>query len=55
MAQGDKLFWESSVEKASKQIYNTIRQKRKIAYITKRWMIIALILKILPDWIYNKL
>jgi len=54
MAQGSRLFWVSSVEKASRQIYKAIQLKRKVAYITKRWAIIAIIIKIIPDWIYNK-
>jgi short-subunit dehydrogenase len=55
MAQGNRLFWVSTVEKATKQIYRAIQRKRKVVYITKRWIIIALFLKLLPDWIYNKL
>lgn len=54
MAQGDYIFWVSSVEKAAGQIFRAIRLKRKVAYITKRWFLIALIMKLLPDWIYNK-
>ena len=54
MAQGDYLFWVSSVEKASQQIFRAIYSRRKVAYITKRWFLIALIMKLLPDWIYNK-
>ena len=54
MAQGDHLFWVSSVEKASKQIYNSIKAKRKVAYITRRWWFISLVMKFVPDCIYNK-
>jgi short-subunit dehydrogenase len=54
MAQGDNLIWVSSVEKAVKQIYKAIQLKRKVAYITKRWAIIAIIMRLIPDWIYNK-
>ncbi len=55
MAKGDNLFWVASVEKASKQIYNAILKKRKIVYITKRWKIIAIILKRIPNFIYDKM
>ena len=55
MAKGEGLFWVSSVEKASKQIYNAILNKRKIVYITKRWRIIATILKRIPNFIYDKM
>ncbi len=47
MAKGDGKFWVSTVEKASRQIVKATRNKKKIAYITKRWGIIALILRVL--------
>jgi short-subunit dehydrogenase len=55
MAQGDYVFWVSSVDKAVKQIYQAIKDKRKAAYITHRWAIIAFIMKLIPDWIYNRI
>ena len=54
MARGDNLFWVSSVEKASDQIFKAIRARKKVVYITRRWWIVALIIKMLPDWIYNR-
>lgn len=55
MAKGNGLFWVASVEKASKQIYAAIQKKRKIAYITKRWILVALILKLIPSSLYCKI
>ena len=55
MAKGSGLFWVASPEKAAIQIYLAIVGKRKHAYITKRWRIIAYLYKILPDWLYHKL
>ena len=55
MAKGEGLFWVATVEKASKQIYNAILKKRKIVYVTKRWRIIASILKRIPNFIYEKM
>jgi len=55
MAKGDGLFWVQPTRKAAQQIYNKIKQKKDIAYITKRWGIVALIVKHIPDWIYYKL
>jgi short-subunit dehydrogenase len=55
MAQGEGLFWIATPEKAAQQIYEAIVNKRSRAYITKRWRIIAWLLKILPDWLYNKI
>jgi len=55
MAKGEGLFWVASPEKAAKQIFKAIKSKRKHAYITKRWRIVAWLLMIMPDWLYNKL
>jgi short-subunit dehydrogenase len=52
MAKGDKLFWVMPVEKVAKQIFKAINKKRKVVYVTKRWGIIARILKVLPRFIY---
>ncbi len=55
MAQGDGLFWVASPQKAAAQIFTAIKKKKRHAYITKRWRLIGWILKILPDFLYNKL
>ena len=55
MAQGEGLFWMASVEKASNQMFKAIKAQRKIVYITKRWRLIAFIIRMLPGWIYNKI
>jgi len=55
MAKGDGLFWVASKEKAAIQIYNLIRKKSEIGYVSKRWAVIALILKIIPNFIYKKM
>ncbi len=54
MAKGERLFWVAPLEKAARQIFKAIKNKKKHAYITKRWRIIAWVLKVLPDWIYNR-
>jgi short-subunit dehydrogenase len=48
MAKGDKnkMFWMASPEKAAFQIYDGIRKKKKLIYVSKRWRIIAWILKV---------
>jgi short-subunit dehydrogenase len=55
MAQGEGLFWVQSPQKAARQIYKAIQKKRKVAYITKRWRLVAWIMKVLPDVIYHKI
>ena len=53
MAQGNGTFWVAPVEKAAKQIYKAIKNKKRRVYITKRWWLIAQILKIVPYCIYK--
>lgn len=53
MALGD-TFWMSSVEKATKQIFTAIKKKKRKAYITKRWRLVALVLKIVPTSLLYK-
>ena len=56
MTQGQEgMFWVASPEKAAYQIYTAILRKRKQAYITKRWCLIAWLMKTLPDSIFNRL
>ena len=49
-----KTFWMSSTEKATKQIYTAIKNKKKKVYVTKRWLLIALLLKIVPSSLLYK-
>ena len=55
MAKSTEKFWVSSVEKAAQQIYNAIKNKKRKAYITKRWWLIAKLMKIVPMFIYKKI
>lgn len=55
MAKGEGQFWVATVEKATQQIFEAIKRKKQIAYITKRWKIIAIILKRVPRQIYAKM
>jgi len=51
MALGD-TFGMASLDKATKQIYSAIKRKKKKAYVTKRWNLIAFVMKRLPaNWI----
>lgn len=53
MALGD-TFWMASLEKATKQIYVAIKKKKRKAYITKRWFLVALVLKVVPASLLHK-
>ncbi|MEA3368953.1 MAG: SDR family NAD(P)-dependent oxidoreductase [Candidatus Ratteibacteria bacterium] len=55
MVKGDNLFWIASPRKAAKQIYNAIKRKKGKVYITKRWVLIAWLFKIMPGYFYKRL
>lgn len=55
MAKGEGVFWVQSPQKAAMQIYKAVKKNRSMVYITKRWRLIAWILKILPDAVYHRI
>jgi short-subunit dehydrogenase len=55
MAKSEAMFWVAPVEKAASQIFTAIQNKKRRAYITRRWWLIAKILKWLPISIYRKI
>jgi len=55
MAKGDRKFWVVPKEKAARQAFYHIRKKSKIAYISKRWRLIAWLFKLMPLQLYQKL
>ena len=54
MAKGKGQFWVAPAEKAAKQIFTAIKNKKRRVYITKRWWLIAKIVKWMPYWMYKK-
>jgi short-subunit dehydrogenase len=54
LSQGRKKFWEASPQKAAQQIYESINRKKKRVYVTKRWWLVAKILKWLPDFLLSR-
>ncbi|EKD82765.1 MAG: short-chain dehydrogenase/reductase SDR [uncultured bacterium] len=55
MAQGPGLFWVSTPQKAAEQIMAAIDKRKRRAYITRRWRLIAWLMKALPDFIYERM
>lgn len=55
MSKGNQRFWMASPNKAARQIIEAIDRKKRIAYITKRWWLIAQLLKLLPYSLYQRL
>lgn len=49
MTEGQSgMFWLADVETAARQIHAAIKKRKRIAYITRRWRLIAWLLKTLP-------
>ncbi|WP_411893707.1 SDR family NAD(P)-dependent oxidoreductase [Winogradskyella sp. A2] len=55
MAKGEGQFWVATKEKASRQIFGIIKRKKGVGYVTKRWWIIAKLLRLIPNGIYKKM
>ena len=55
MAKGNGQFWIIAKDKAAKQIMNAIKKKKRVAYISKRWWLVAQIMKSLPYSIYKRI
>jgi short-subunit dehydrogenase len=52
--QNKGMFWVATPEKAANQIINAIEAKRGVAYITKRYVLLASLLKLMPEWLLGK-
>ena len=55
LAKGKGKFWIAPPQKAAMQIYQAIKKKKKRTYVTKRWWIIAKLLKWMPDFLLSKI
>jgi short-subunit dehydrogenase len=55
MAKAEKLFWVASVDKAAKQIFKAIKNKRSVVYITKRWRLVAFLFRLIPAFLYKRM
>jgi len=53
MATGN-TFWKAALDRATRQIYTAIKKKKKKAYITRRWRIVAILIRIMPAKIVMK-
>jgi short-subunit dehydrogenase len=55
MAKGEGQFWVVPVEKAAIQIFDAIKRKKRVAYVSKRWMLIGMLLKVIPRFVFQKM
>jgi short-subunit dehydrogenase len=54
-AGDNKRFWVASPQKAAAQIVQAIEQKKRVAYVTRRWWLIGQVLKAIPFTLYRRL
>ena len=55
MAKGDRLVWVASPQTAARQISAAIRGRKQHVYVTRRWRLVAWLVRFLPDAMYSKL
>lgn len=53
--QMPQAYWVESLDDATREIFEAIKNKEHIAYITKRWQKVAELLAIIPNDLYNAL
>ena len=49
-----KRFWVATAPAAARQMITAIEKKKRVAYVTKRWWLIAQLLKIVPFRLYRR-
>jgi len=56
MTEGKKgMFWVAETDKAVRQMLCDIEKKKSYSYITRRWRIVAWLIKLTPNWIIDRL
>lgn len=54
-ARSKGMFWVAPVEKAAKQMVKGISKKKNYLYVTKRWRLLAWVVKCIPEWVWNRI
>ncbi len=54
MAAGN-VFWMAPADKAARQIFGAIENKRSVVYITNRWRLVAFLFRLLPGFLFKRL
>lgn len=55
MAKGNKRFWLVPTEKAVRQMIDAIDKKKRKVYVSKRWWLVAKLMRLTPFWIYKRI
>ncbi len=51
MAKSENKFWMATVDKVASQIMTSINKKASVVYVTKRWLLVAFVFKLIPRWL----
>jgi len=49
------MFWVADTDKAVKQMLHDIEKKKSYSYITRRWRLVAWLIKLTPNWVIDRL
>lgn len=49
------MFWVATAEHAAEQMVQAILQRKRRAYITHRWALVAGVLRLLPSWLLERI
>ena len=55
MAKGEGLVWVMPVDRVVEGIVRAIRRRRSVAVVTRRWRIVAWLIRHMPECIYRKM
>ncbi len=55
MAKGENQFWVTPADRAASQIADAIEARRAVVYVSRRWRLIAWLLKFVPEATYRRL
>jgi len=54
-AKGYGRFWVAPVDKTVKQMIHAIEEKKWRVYVTRRWQLIAVLMRVAPGWLYHRI
>lgn len=56
MIEGKRgMFWIAETDKAAGQILKDIEKRKSYSYVTRRWRLVAWLLKLTPNWIIDRI
>ncbi|TAL59568.1 MAG: SDR family NAD(P)-dependent oxidoreductase [Bacteroidetes bacterium] len=50
-----RTFWSASAKKAAGQLISAVVSGKSKGYVTKRWVLVATIMKVMPLWLLSKI